>query len=71
MTTLIITTEVIPGSNIEMALIEAVRLAKLLNVGVQFNFNGVMCYINSTSNVSIGVDCYHDALKNNHKYITC
>jgi len=42
---------------------EAIRIANLLNVAVEFDFNGVTCWANSKSDIKKGVSAYHIELR--------
>lgn len=52
-----------PGDSIEEAFSEAIRIATILNVWVEFNFNGVTCITNSKGNIDKGIESYHAELK--------
>lgn len=60
--------EFMPGSTIKAAFEEAIRLATLLNVWIEFNFNGVTCSAKSSSNAELGVDNYRKALSGDNKF---
>ena len=51
------------GDNIEGAFKEAIRLATLLGVWCEFNFNGVTCFANANGKVEKGVEAYHSKIK--------
>lgn len=51
------------GENIEKAFSEAIRVAKILNVWIEFNFNGVPCIANAKGSVEKGVDAYKIEIK--------
>lgn len=63
MATATIELKFLAGDNIESAFKEAIRIASVLEVWVEFKFNGVTCLANSLSTVKHGVKAYHDALK--------
>ena len=54
--------EFMPGDTIKAAFEEAIRLATLLNVWIEFNFNGVTCSAKYSSNAELGVENYQKAL---------
>jgi hypothetical protein len=50
------------GDCIEGAFEESIRLAKLLNIWVEFNFNGVTCISGQNGVVQTGIDSYRSEL---------
>jgi hypothetical protein len=60
--------EFMPGSTIKAAFEEAIRLATLLNVWIEFNFNGVTCSAKSSSNAELGVVNYQKALSGDSEF---
>lgn len=58
-----ITIEISPGTKIDDAFCEALRLAKLLKVRIGFRFNGVSCAIGPEGSISKGVREWNEALK--------
>lgn len=63
MTTSTITIDITPGTDIREAFVEAIRLAKLLNVNVRFSFNGTKCYTTPNGDPDRGAKNYHDSDK--------
>lgn len=63
MATATIKLEFSAGDDIEGAFEEAIRIASILKVWVEFKFNGVTCLANNLSTVENGVKAYHDTLK--------
>jgi len=59
--TIIITFD--PGTDIESAFKEAIRLATVLNVWCEFIFNGVICLADESGTVDKGVKEYKRALE--------
>lgn len=59
-----------PGDNIEDAFSEGIRIARILWVLVEFDFNGVKCWAHPVGNIETGVLNYHKAMKEsgNFKY---
>ena len=57
--------EVRPGSSIEKAFSEALRIANTLGVVVTFDFNGTRCVARPGGEVSVGVKRYWDTANNN------
>jgi hypothetical protein len=51
------------GENIEKAFSEAIRIAKILNVWIEFDFNGINCLANSNGSVENGITSYRNELK--------
>ena len=68
MATATIKVEFNAGDNIEGAFKEAIRLAKVLGVWCQFNFNGVTCLANANGEVDKGVEAYHTEIKKKDGY---
>jgi hypothetical protein len=66
----ILTIRFMPGDDIYEAFLEAIELAKITNVLIEFNFNGVDCIVNKYSSAKKGVNDYHETLKTqgNNKY---
>jgi len=62
--------EFLAGDDILSAFEEAIRIAKLLNIGVSFMFNNVECYATSNSKAINGKIAYLDQLskKDGHKF---
>jgi hypothetical protein len=60
--------EIIIGTTIETAFEESIRLAKLLNVWIEFNFNDVNCIAKSSSNKQLGVENYRKAIRDDSEY---
>jgi hypothetical protein len=59
-----------PGITIEEAIIEGIRLATILNVYIEFNFNGIIVSTHSRSSVTNGVEQYRKALRrDNLKFV--
>lgn len=58
-----ITIKVSPGTKIDDAFCEALRLATLLNVRIGFQFNGVQCSIGPEGSISKGVCEWNEAIK--------
>ena len=56
------------GTNLEAAFTEAIRLAKLLNVWITFDFNDIECHADANGSVTKGVDAYRQALDGKLKY---
>lgn len=50
--------EVTPGTDIETAFSEAIRLAKALSCTIEFKFNGITCFGYSEGKVENGVKNY-------------
>lgn len=55
--------EISVGVTIEDAFAEAVRLSNQLNVGTEFDFNGISCIAQPGRDAEKGVQSYHRALK--------
>ena len=55
--------EFIAGDTIEDAFEESIRLAKLLNCWIEFNFNGVTCTSNRSGEIMRGVASYHKEIQ--------
>jgi len=55
--------EFIPGDDIGDAFSEAIRLAKLLDIVIEFRFNDVICLTNESGEVDKGVAMYFDQIK--------
>ena len=55
--------ELSPGTSIEDAYTEAIRLANLLNVFIDFDFNGVYCISHPGGDPKVGVKHYHRVLE--------
>lgn len=53
-----------PGTTIEDAFSEAVRLSNMLMINTEFNFNGVVCLGRPGGDIKTGVDSFHGALAN-------
>lgn len=51
------------GDNIEKAFSEAIRIAKILNVWIEFDFNGVPCCAGKDGSVEKGVAAYKIEIK--------
>jgi len=56
------------GCNIEEAFAESIRLAKLLTVWIEFNFNDVTCIANSNGIVDVGVKNYHKEIQKKNRF---
>lgn len=63
MSNMTIKSEFDPGTSIDLASKEAMRISKLLNVCVEFNFNGVTCIAMPKGNEKTLSDNYMKALK--------
>ena len=63
MATATLKAEFMPGDSIEGAFEESIRLSKLLDCWIEFNFNGVLCMSNKNGNVERGVNAYRNELK--------
>ena len=63
-----LTVDFLAGSNIEGAFKEAIRLATILEVFIEFRFNDVKCFASPNSNAAMGVIAYNKALKDNESY---
>ena len=63
MATATIKVEFQAGDNIEGAFKEAIRLATLLGVWCQFDFNGIECFANSHGVIENGVKAYYSETK--------
>jgi len=50
------------GHNIEESFKEAIRIASILNVFCEFEFNGVTCLAHANSSVENGVKSYHNEI---------
>ena len=59
-----------PGDSIEDAFEESIRIARILWVLVEFDFNGVKCWGHPNGNAQTGVINYDKAMKGitNYKY---
>lgn len=51
-----------PGDEIEEAFTEAIRLAKQLQVTVEFKFNGITCIARANGDPKKGVRSYEDTI---------
>ena len=60
--------EVTAGSSIENAFAEAIRVAGLLQVTVEFSLNGVCCWGVADGDVQTGVDEYLRVIKLGGQY---
>lgn len=56
------------GADINDAFTEAIRIAKLLNCNVTFDFNGVMCLAHPEGIADEGIAMYHRYVKNDSTY---
>ncbi len=56
------------GDNIESAFTEAIRLAKILNVVIEFKFNDVTCLAFKNGNALHGVEQYRKVLSYKKQY---
>lgn len=52
-----------PGDNIQDAFKQAIRIATILDVWCQFNFNGVTCITGADGEIDKGVEAYHKVRK--------
>lgn len=52
------------STDIKEAFTEAIRLANLLGVIIEFEFNGVLCSANKFGNADIGAKNYREAFRN-------
>jgi hypothetical protein len=72
MTSLTLKLEVLSGSAIEEAAAEALRVANILKIPVEFDFNNVRCVItyadNNISKVENLVKSYHEECMSKKKY---
>jgi sugar/nucleoside kinase (ribokinase family) len=59
--------ELLAGSDIKEAFTEALRIAKILDVWVDFDFNYVKCSISPTGNPDEGAKMYFSAQKSEDK----
>lgn len=59
-----------PGSEITDAFQEAIELSNRIQFSVEFNFNGVTCFVKPGGNVKKGIDEYGDAISSGkqHKF---
>lgn len=62
MTNAIIKIEFLAGSDITESFVEAIKLAKKLDIWVSFKFNGIDCNVYKNNNVQECVDSYHKNL---------
>jgi hypothetical protein len=71
-TSLYLKVEAQPGCSIQSALKDTAYIAKLLNVTVEFDFNGVKCLINPNADVELAEARWNDMLgsKREHKIIS-
>ena len=53
--------------NIEYSFREAIRISRVLGVGVLFTFNDVKCFAHPDGDIDKGVDAYHDAIEKQWK----
>lgn len=60
--------ELTPGTNIETAFSEAIRLAKTLSCTIEFNFNGITCFGYTEGKVENGVKNYFEVSKPGNQY---
>ncbi|MNR37504.1 hypothetical protein D3C85_1555260 [compost metagenome] len=68
----IINVEFLAGTDIEEAVKEAKQKAFFWDVAyVCFKFNGVNMSIKQNTDVEKAVHQFHDALKNNRKFVVC
>lgn len=51
--------EFIAGDSIESAFEEAIRIASILDVWCEFNFNGVICFASKSGDIKKGVESYN------------
>lgn len=51
------------GENIEKAFSEAIRVAKILNVWIEFDFNGVTCCASKDGSIERGINAYKIEIK--------
>ena len=58
------------GENIENAFREAIRISKLLDIWVEFRFNGVPCCAGKNGVIETGVIAYQTELKKKCNYFT-
>lgn len=56
------------GVDVSDAFQEAIRLATMLNVDVEFDFNGVACTAFPNGSVKRGADEYHEAGKKGSQF---
>lgn len=56
------------GENIDGAFTEAIRLATLLSVWVEFKFNDVTCMTYKDGSISKGVEQYHVKIKEDTRF---
>jgi len=61
--------EFMAGDTIEESFEEAIRIATLLGVWVNFNINGVDCHANSNGDAKRGVEAYHVACKSSNHHL--
>jgi len=57
-----------PGASIHDDFTEAIRLAKLLNVWIEFKFNDITCLCNGESELKECIESYNLAIKYNTKF---
>mgnify|MGYP003403150875 CR=1 FL=1 len=55
--------EFMPGSQLETAFKEAIRIASILDVWCEFSFNGVNCISNGKGDIEKGIKEYNEVLK--------
>lgn len=57
-----------PGSEITDAFQEAIELSNRIQFAVEFDFNGVTCFVKPNGSVRKGVDEWNEALKSKSKH---
>ncbi len=60
---IVLKVEILAGTHIEEAIKEAKKLAEKLEVGIEFDFNGVSMVVYSWSDIEKKIEEYHSELK--------
>lgn len=68
MSSLSLKVDVLAGTDIEIAFIEAASLAYKTGVTIEFRFNGVTCFARGNGDPKKGAKSYHEALKEDFQY---
>jgi hypothetical protein len=60
--------EMSPGTSIEEAFTEAIRISRILWIRVEFKFNGVTCWGYPNGDIKEGCDNFFKALESKSRY---